>query len=173
MLPTLPIICDPSHIAGTTSLLEDISQRAFDLSYDGLIIETHCNPAVALSDAKQQITPYELTRMLGRLALRTPETNDPTFIQNLEELRGQIDKLDVEIIRLMGTRMKVSEEIGKFKKTQSITIFQAGRWDEIMNKSIELGAAEGLSAEFISSIFKAIHQESINHQTSIMNKKDQ
>ena len=111
--------------------------------------------------------------MLGRLALRSPETNDPTFIQNLEELRGQIDKLDVEIIRLMGTRMKVSEEIGKFKKTQSITIFQAGRWDEIMNKSIELGAAEGLSAEFISSIFKAIHQESINHQTSIMNKKDQ
>jgi len=172
MLPTLPIICDPSHIAGTTSLLEDISQRAMDLSYDGLIIETHCNPAVALSDAKQQITPYELTRMLGRLALRSPETNDPTFIQNLEELRGQIDKLDVELIRLMGTRMKVSEEIGKFKKTQSITIFQAGRWDEIMKKSIDLGAAEGLSAEFIDSIFKAIHQESINHQTQIMNKKD-
>ncbi|MDP4292479.1 MAG: bifunctional 3-deoxy-7-phosphoheptulonate synthase/chorismate mutase type II, partial [Bacteroidota bacterium] len=134
-LPNLPLICDPSHIAGTTSLLEDIAQRAFDLSYDGLIIETHCNPSAALSDAKQQITPYELTRMLGRLALRSPETSDPAFRQNLEELRGQIDKLDVEIIRLMGTRMRVSEEIGKFKKNQSITIFQAGRWDEIMNKS--------------------------------------
>lgn len=169
MLPTVPIICDPSHIAGNTVLLEEISQRALDLNYNGLIIETHCNPTVALSDAKQQITPHELTRMLGRLALRSPETSDPTFLQNLEELRGQIDKLDIEILHLMGTRMGVSEQIGLVKKAQNITIFQAGRWDEILNKSIEMGAAEGLSAEFVSKLFKAIHQESINHQTQIMN----
>jgi chorismate mutase len=171
MMPDLPIICDPSHIAGTTTLLDEISQRAFDLNFDGLIIETHCNPKVALSDAKQQITPYELSRMLGRLAMRSPETNDPEFLQTLDELRGQIDKLDAELLRLMGTRMKVSEEIGKVKKNQGITIFQAGRWDLILKKSIDLGALEGLSEEFISKIFKAIHEESINHQTQIMNAK--
>lgn len=168
-IPNLPIITDPSHIGGKRDLIYDISQRAMDLSFDGLIIESHCNPDEAWSDAKQQVTPDSLKSILDRLVLRHSEL-DKLQASTLEELRAQIDKFDDEILTIFEKRMKIADQIGSFKKTNSITILQASRWDSILKKRTSMGASMGLSDEFVTTIFSAIHQESINHQTKIMNE---
>jgi chorismate mutase len=169
-IPNLPIIVDPSHIGGKRDLILDISQRAIDLNFDGLIIESHCNPDEAWSDAKQQVTPAALKSILAKLILRHADL-DKKQASTLEELRAQIDKFDDEILNIFEERMKIAEQIGKFKKDNSITILQASRWDTILKKRTAMGQPKGLSEEFVTTIFTAIHQESINHQTKVMNEE--
>jgi len=168
-IPDMPIITDPSHICGNRELLFDISQKAMDLNFDGLIVETHINPDKALSDAKQQITPATLKKMLDRLVLREPDGNQQVML-TLAELRDQIDKLDDKLITMLEERMQVSEKIGEHKRVNNITILQTKRWDDMLRSRTNLGTRKGLSEEFIIKIFTAIHQESINHQTTVMNK---
>jgi len=169
-IPQIPIITDPSHICGNREFLYDISQKAMDLNFDGLIIETHCNPNKALSDANQQVTPEGLQGILNRLVLRDPEIKEELML-TLAELRDQIDKLDDRIINLLEERMTVSEKIGSYKKENNITILQTKRWDDMLKNRLRLGTRKGLSEEFIIKLFRSIHQESINHQTSVMNQE--
>lgn len=172
-IPDLPVICDPSHIAGSRKYLLEISQKAMDLNFDGLIIESHTDPDNAWSDAAQQITPMELNELISKLILRNADTSDPKLLDILGELRQQIDIFDDHLIDLLEKRMKVAEYIGLFKKENNITILQTTRWNEIIKKSIVKGEAKGLSPEVIDTIFKAIHQESINHQMRVINNGDQ
>ena len=169
-IPQLMMITDPSHICGNRQLLYDVSQKAMDLNFDGLIIETHINPDKALSDANQQITPSELGNLLKRLVFRKADENGDSQM-TLAELREQIDKLDDKVVNIFEQRMKIVEEIGQYKKEQNLTILQTRRWDDILKNRISLGTRKGLSEEFILKVFQAIHQESINHQTIIMNKE--
>ncbi len=141
-IPGLPIITDPSHICGNRDFLLDISQKAMDLNFDGLIIETHCNPDKALSDAKQQVTPEGLKNILDRLILRDSEVDDDLML-TLAELRDQIDKLDDKLINLLEERMKVSEKIGQYKKDNNITILQTKRWDDMLKNRTILGNQKG------------------------------
>jgi chorismate mutase len=167
-IPELKIITDPSHICGNRHMLYDVSQKAMDLNFDGLIIETHNTPDLAWSDASQQITPAELLTLLQRLIFR--DEGDMKAMLSLAELREQIDKLDDKLIHILEKRMKVVEEIGKHKKESNITILQSQRWDDIVRRRISLGSRMGLSEEFILKVFQAIHQESINKQTVVMNR---
>ncbi|MCK4880005.1 MAG: bifunctional 3-deoxy-7-phosphoheptulonate synthase/chorismate mutase type II [Bacteroidales bacterium] len=169
-IPEMPIITDPSHICGNREFLYDISQKAMDLNFDGLIIETHCNPDKALSDAKQQVTPDGLKKIIDRLIFRDPDINEELML-TLAELRDQIDKLDDRIINILEERMAVSEKIGSHKKVNNITILQTKRWDDMLKTRLNLGNRKGLSEEFIIKLFRSIHQESINHQTSVMNEE--
>ncbi len=169
-IPDLKIITDPSHICGNRHLLYDVSQKAMDLNFDGLIIESHINPDNALSDAQQQITPAELEALLHRIVLRESDI-DLSMELTLAELREQIDKYDDKLLNLLEKRMSVVEDIGRHKKESNITILQTKRWDDILKKRINLGSRKGLSEEFILKVFQAIHQESINHQTVVMNKQ--
>ncbi len=168
-IPELPIICDPSHISGSRQFLHEISQKAMDLNFDGLMIESHIDPSKALSDAAQQLTPNDLKELLSRLIYRNPDPSDPKLLDVLGELRQQIDIYDDHLLDLMEKRMKVAETIGRYKKENNITILQSTRWDEIIKKVMAKGLVKGLSQELIDTIFKAIHQESINHQMKVMN----
>ena len=168
-LPRIPVICDPSHMGGKKSLLAELSQKALDLNYDGLMIESHIDPKNALSDAEQQLTPAELGEMLINLEIRKPNSGNKVFINILEELRTKIDNIDDELVDILGKRMQVVETIGRYKRQNNITILQTQRWEEIINKRVEQGLKKGLDENFMHKILKAIHQESINHQTRIMN----
>lgn len=169
-IPDLPIITDPSHICGNRDLIFEISQKAMDLNFDGLIIETHINPEKALSDAAQQITPVELEKLVKSLILRESNIKNTSLLTTLEDLRIVIDKYDDQLIEVLEERMKISEKIGQYKKENSITILQTSRWDELLRRRIEQGEKKGLSEEFVLKLFRAIHQESINHQEKIMNQ---
>ncbi len=168
-LPETPIFCDPSHISGKREHLLEISQKAMDLDYDGLMIEVHPNPSCALSDAKQQIKPEQLRELLDKLVLRDPNSSDNNFIHILEELRLKVNNYDEKLIELLGARMAVAKEIGKYKKENKITILQQTRWEEIICKAEQKGVEYGLSKDFIDLVFNAIHIESINNQNEIMN----
>ncbi|MGB8492333.1 MAG: chorismate mutase [Bacteroidales bacterium] len=168
-IPDIPIICDPSHISGAREYLHEISQKAMDLNFDGLMIESHIDPDKALSDSAQQLTPNDLKELLSRLILRSPVASDPKLIDILGELRQQIDVFDDHLLDILEKRMKIAETIGQYKKENNITILQTTRWDEIIKKVMKRGQAKGLSREVIDIIFKAIHQESINHQMRVMN----
>lgn len=170
-MPGLPMICDPSHIAGRRDILQEISQKAMDLNYDGLIIETHNNPDKAWSDAKQQVTPDDLKKLLGNLVLRHREIESAVSLETLEDLRIEIDAYDHKLLSIIEDRMKVVAKIGDYKKTNNITILQPDRWQEILDKTLEKGKDRDLSDDFIIQLFKSIHQESINKQTKIMNEE--
>lgn len=169
-IPNLPIITDPSHICGNRELLFEISQKAMDLNFEGLIIETHITPDKALSDAKQQITPEALNQLVKSLVLRKPDVDNALAMHTLEELRQEIDKYDDKLLDLLEDRMLIADKIGEYKKNNNVTILQSSRWDELLTQRIEKAQSKGLSEEFILKIFRAIHQESINHQTKIMNE---
>jgi chorismate mutase len=169
-IPNLPIIIDPSHIAGRRDLIMDLSQYAMDLDFDGLIIESHCDPDKAWSDAAQQIVPEHLDYILKNLILRSQDVNNKQSV-TLEELRVQIDKLDDEVLKLMEQRMSVAEKIGQFKKENNVTILQSSRWDMLLKQRINTGLSKGLSADFVRKIYSAIHEESIQHQKAVMNKE--
>ncbi len=169
-IPDLLIITDPSHICGSKDLLFEISQKAMDLNFDGLMIEAHINPEKALSDAEQQITPEALNMLLNKLILRKADINNTMLLTTLEELRHEIDSYDNKLLDILESRMNIASKIGEYKKKHNITILQTSRWDEILQRQLELGEKKGLSEEFIVKIFRAIHQESINHQTKIMNE---
>ena len=166
--PDLPLICDPSHICGRRDIIKQTSQKALDLNFDGLMIETHNDPDNAWSDAAQQITPKTLINLMKDLVIRKESIEERSFINELENLRIKIDNADSQILEIIGNRMKVSEEIGKIKKNQNVAILQSARWNDILEKMISDGKEKGLSEDFILKIFKAIHQESINHQEKIL-----
>lgn len=169
--PDLPLICDPSHICGRRDLLQEVAQKAMDLNFDGLMMETHPDPDSAWSDAKQQITPAELANLLNRLILRQTDPASNGFAHRLEELRAEIDRLDAELLNILEDRMKVAAGIGQAKKESGVTILQPSRWEQILSKYLSMGQAKGLSDEFIRKVFMAIHQESINTQTKVMNEE--
>ncbi|MDG1973763.1 MAG: bifunctional 3-deoxy-7-phosphoheptulonate synthase/chorismate mutase type II [Flavobacteriaceae bacterium] len=167
--PDLPLICDPSHIAGRRDILQDISQTALDLNFDGLMIETHTNPDKAWSDAAQQITPKVLIKMMEDLKMRKITNEELDYKNSLNTLRTQIDVIDHGLLDNLGKRMKVAIEIGNLKKKKNVAVLQTKRWNEILGKMILDGEEKGLSEEFILRMFKAIHQESINHQKRVIN----
>ena len=170
-IPGLPLICDPSHMGGDRAFIFDLSQKAMDLNYDGLMIEAHNNPQEALSDRQQQVTPAELEEILGNLVMRSTTSDDPRFLETIEELRSQIDSYDNMLLDILESRMLVAETIGKYKKEHNITILQSSRWQEVISRAVEEGRKRGLSEEFIETILEAIHQESINHQMKVMKEE--
>lgn len=169
-IPDLDIICDPSHISGNRELIALISQKALDLDMAGLMIESHINPDAAWSDAKQQVTPAALAKIIEGLVVRTPSSDNKSFKDTLSILREQIDLLDDEIMQKLSARMKISEKIGQYKKENNVTILQVSRWEEIIQTRISLGKAMGLNEEFTHDLLKLIHHESIQVQTRVMNK---
>lgn len=162
--PDLPLILDPSHIAGNRELLFDLSQTALDLNFDGLMVETHYDPDNAWSDAAQQITPETLIQIMKDLKIKKVVSESEDFLNNLKNLRAKIDISDQQLLEVLSKRMKISDEIGKIKKSQNVAILQTKRWNEILGKMILKGEEQGLSEEFILKLFKAVHMESINHQ---------
>ena len=167
--PEMLIINDPSHICGRRDILMDVAQKAIDLDFDGLMIESHIDPDNAWSDAKQQVTPEKLAEMLDAIKWRYETADEKEFITALEKLREQINHLDDELIQLLGQRMKIADRIGEYKKNNNVTILQTSRWNQILEKAYAKGDALGLSKEFITKYFDAVHMESINHQNKIMN----
>ncbi|MDR1121600.1 MAG: bifunctional 3-deoxy-7-phosphoheptulonate synthase/chorismate mutase type II [Dysgonamonadaceae bacterium] len=165
-LPELPMICDPSHIGGKRELIAPISQQAMDLNFDGLIIESHCCPDCAWSDKEQQITPDVLDYVLNLLVIR--DTNQTT--ENLVELRKQIDELDEQLLETLSKRMRISQEIGTYKKEHNIQILQTSRYDEILGKRITMAEQLGISGEFMKTMLEAIHEESVRVQLKIVNQ---
>jgi chorismate mutase len=168
-VPELDIVCDPSHIAGNRDLISFISQKALDLDMAGLMIESHINPDAAWSDAKQQVTPAVLGKIISELVVRTASSESKTFKDTLSVLRDQIDQLDDEIMSRLASRMKISEKIGQYKKENNVTILQVNRWEEIVQTRIALCKAMGLNEEFTNELLKLIHHESIQVQTKVMN----
>ena len=167
--PGMMMINDPSHISGRRDILLDVAQKAIDLDFDGLIIESHIDPDKAWSDAKQQITPERLAEMLDSIKWRHETSTEKEFIDALAKLREQINHIDDELIQLLGQRMKVADKIGAYKKENNITILQTNRWNAILEKAFAKGEKLGLSKEFITKYYDAVHMESINHQNKIMN----
>jgi chorismate mutase len=166
--PDLPLICDPSHITGKRSMIKEVAQQALDLNYDGLMIETHYDPDNAWSDAAQQITPTVLKQLFLDLKVRktTDDAND--YNQRMNTLRMQIDGYDEKLLEIIGNRMQIVDQIGVLKKEKNVAILQNQRWNEILLKMTTEGKEMGLSPDFIMQLFKAIHQESINHQEKVM-----
>ena len=167
--PELMMINDPSHICGNRHMLQDVAQKAIDLDYDGLMIESHIDPDNAWSDAKQQVTPERLAELLGAIKWRHESTDKKEFVIALEKLREQINHIDDELMQLLGQRMKIADKIGQYKKENNITILQTNRWNELLERAFKKGEALGLSKEFISKYYDSVHMESINHQNNIMN----
>jgi len=167
--PGMPLICDPSHICGNRTMLQSVAQKSIDLDFDGIMLETHIDPDNAWSDAKQQITPEKFAEMLDVLVWRHENTDAKEFITALATLREQINHLDDELMTILGQRMKIADKIGEYKKNNNITILQTNRWNEILEKAYTKGEKLGLSKEFITKYYDAIHLESINHQNNIMN----
>ena len=166
--PDLPLILDPSHIAGRRDIIFDLCQTALDLNYDGIMVETHHTPDDAWSDAAQQITPATLIQIMKDLQIRKEISESEEFQNKLGTLRAKIDVADNQLIELLSKRMKISDEIGQVKKAQNVSVLQTKRLNEILGKMVLEGEQHGLSEEFILRLFKAVHQESINHQEKIM-----
>ncbi len=166
-LPNIPIICDPSHIGGRRELIASISQQAMDLSFDGLIIESHTCPDKAWSDASQQITPDILQFIINKLVIR----EGVQTTESLADLRMQIDNIDNDLLEMLSKRMRISREIGTFKKEHNMPVLQANRYDEIMQKRVILGESMGMSPEFVTKILEAIHEESVRQQIDVINSK--
>ena len=168
--PELLLINDPSHICGRRDILAEVAQTAIDLDFDGLIIESHIDPDNAWSDAKQQITPETLGELIAGIRWRKEDIASPEYHAALEKLRQQINNLDDELMQILSQRMKVAEHIGQYKKENNITILQTNRWNSILERAFAKGEKLGLSKEFVTKYFDAVHMESINHQNKIMNK---
>jgi chorismate mutase len=168
--PDLPLINDPSHITGKRDMVFDVSQTALDLNFDGLMIETHTDPDNAWSDAAQQINPETLIQYTKDLKIRKESITEADYTKELQKLRAQIDVADNQLLENLGKRMLVAEAIGQLKKEKNVAVLQSKRWNEILGKMVLEGEQHNLSEEFILKLFKAIHQESINHQKQILNR---
>lgn len=165
-VPNLPIICDPSHIGGRRELIAPLCQQAMDLGFDGLLVESHCCPDEAWSDAKQQVTPDVLDYILSLLVVR----DEHSTTEGITLLRKQIDELDNELMELLAKRMRVCREIGQYKKEHNMTVFQANRYNEILEKRGAQGSLLGMDAEFIARVFEGVHEESVRQQMKIINQ---
>lgn len=168
--PELPIICDPSHISGNRTMIQEVAQTALDLNMSGLMVETHVSPQTALSDAEQQITPKQLSNLISSLVLRETSAEDKNFNAQLKKLRESIDEVDMKLLQIMGDRTKLVQEIGRFKKENSVTILQIERWFEILKTRQEMGVSCNLENQMVSELFELIHKHSILTQTDIMKK---
>lgn len=164
-IPQLPIICDPSHMGGKRELIAPLCQQAMDLGFEGLIVESHCNPNAAWSDAKQQVLPEELDAILSKLVVR----DEYTTTDDLQILRAEIDQLDDQLMNLLSKRLRICREIGQYKKEHNLTVLQSNRYSEILDKRGKQGVQYGLSAESVANIFEEIHQESVRQQLKIIN----
>lgn len=158
--PNLPVICDPSHISGAHDLVAPLSRHALDMGFDGLMIESHCNPPCALSDAKQQLLPSELIELMKELTAREKPEGTP----ELDSLRSEIDQLDTELIDLLAKRMEISKKIGEYKKAHNMMVVQLGRHDAIMKDRADAGERMGLPRPFVGKIMSLIHEESVKRQ---------
>ncbi len=167
--PDMMFINDPSHICGRRDILLEVAQKAIDLDFDGLMIESHIDPDHAWSDAKQQVTPEQLAEMLSSIKWRSEDVPSESFHVALDKLREQINHVDDEIMQLLGQRMKIAEQIGEYKKNNSVTILQTNRWNQILERAFNRGDKLGLSREFITKYLDAVHMESINRQNKVMN----
>lgn len=170
--PDLMMICDNSHICGRRDLLQEVAQEAMDLNYDGIMTEVHPRPDEAWSDAAQQITPDTFRDLVSSLVLRQESSDDVEYLAHIDDLRQQIDEIDDDLLKLLGNRMKVSEEIGKYKKRNNIAILQTSRWNEILDQVMIKANGEGLSENFVNTFLRAVHQESIDHQEKVMNSQE-
>ena len=171
-VPQMEVICDPSHICGNRHLLAHVSQKAYDLNFDGLMLEAHPNPDKALSDAKQQVTPEGLGQLVSSLVRREYNPENPETHSMLESYRDMIDEIDARLINTLSDRMKVVKQIGQYKKEKNITILQADRWDEIINNRLSQSTPLGLSDDLMTEILQLVHKESIRHQTQVMNQNE-
>lgn len=171
--PEIPFFVDPSHLGGHKDYILEISQRSLDLGFEGLMIESHCNPTVALSDAKQQLTPDQLSDLLyHQIVVREKDSDAPEWKENIDQLRAKIDVIDENILYALGTRMNVSRQIGEYKKENNIAILQTSRWDKVLSKVVEKGNNYGLTANFLKDVFTAIHEASVEVQNEIISRKD-
>ena len=171
--PELPFFVDPSHLGGSRDYILEISQRSLDLGFEGLMIESHCNPSVALSDAKQQLTPSELSDLLyNQIVVRENDSDAPQWKENIDQLRAKIDIIDENILYALGSRMNVSRQIGEYKKENNIAILQTARWDKVLSKVVNVGSTYGLSEKFLKDVFAAIHEASVEVQNEVISKKD-
>lgn len=167
--PELPFFVDPSHMGGSKDYIQEISQRSLDLGFEGLMIESHCNPTCALSDAKQQLTPEELRDLLyNKITVRDSDSDSPQWKENIDQLRAKIDVLDENLLYTLASRMKVSRQIGQYKKDNNIAILQTSRWDAVLAKVVEKGREYDLSEKFLTAVFNAIHEASVDAQNEVI-----
>jgi chorismate mutase len=169
LCPELPIINDPSHICGNRELIPYIAQKALDLDMQGLMIESHLDPSIAWTDAKQQVTPAALAEIVSKFSLRQPESKNEEFTDKLADLRKEIDKIDDLVLQKLAERMSITQKIGEFKRDNQVTILQVNRWDEIMQKRTAFAKALKLDVNFTEKFLELVHGESIRRQTEIMN----
>lgn len=170
LMPYLPIICDPSHIAGKCAYLYEIAQKAFDMGLDGLMLESHIDPPSALSDSAQQLTPEELGKLLDRLVIRHESASNPDFVNRLEMLRSRIDAIDSELLEMLSSRVEIVKQIGRYKKENNVTALQIGRWTKLMENRVNVGKKLDLDETFVKILFQLIHEDSVRMQTEIMDK---
>ncbi len=170
--PDLPMLCDPSHICGDSCYVAEVAQTAANLNFDGLIVESHCSPSEALSDAKQQLTPSALGELVRNLSWRAERSDDEAYLHELERCRNEIDMIDSEVFELLGRRMDIADHIGRIKRENDVVILQSERWYSIVERLLSRNDELHLSRTFIRSILEAIHVESIEHQNRIMNEKN-
>nr|WP_321354289.1 chorismate mutase [uncultured Draconibacterium sp.] len=171
LLPNLPVICDPSHIAGTREYLYEISQKAFDMGMEGLMVESHRDPSCALSDAGQQLTPGDLGKMLDKLVIRYENASNPDFVNQLDVLRSRIDAIDTELLETLASRVQIVKQIGEYKRDNNVTALQISRWTELMEKRVKLGKSMDVNETFVKILFQLIHEDSVRMQTEIMDQE--
>lgn len=172
LMPNLPIICDPSHIAGKREFLFEIAQKAFDMGMEGLMLESHIDPSVALSDAKQQLTPADLGKLLDKLVIRHEVASNPEFENRLDMLRNRIDTIDAELLEMMSSRVAIVKQIGQYKKDNNVTALQINRWSQLMDNRVNLGKNLDLNEGFVKTLFQLIHEDSVRMQTEIMDSDE-
>jgi len=171
LLPNLPILNDPSHIAGSRDLVQDVAQRAMDMGLDGLMIETHPSPDDAWSDAAQQVTPKRLAEILGNLKLRSQSTTDAEYLDSVTDLREEIDRIDAELLETLATRMQVVEQIARLKRAENVTSLQMSRWEEILRDRQERAAELGLDPAYVKDVYDAIHEAALLRLSDVMNRR--
>ncbi|QIA09852.1 chorismate mutase [Draconibacterium halophilum] len=171
LLPNLPVICDPSHIAGTREYLFEISQKAFDMGMEGLMLESHRDPSCALSDAGQQLTPADLGKLLDKLVIRYENASNPDFDNQLDVLRNRIDAIDAELLETLASRVQIVRQIGEYKRDNNVTALQINRWTQLMDNRVKLGKGMDVNETFVKTLFQLIHEDSVRMQTEIMDKE--
>lgn len=172
LMPNLPIICDPSHIAGKREYLFEIAQKAFDMGMEGLMLESHIDPSCALSDAAQQLTPADLGKLLDRLVIRHEAASNPEFETRLDLLRSRIDSIDAELLEMLSSRVAIVKQIGQYKKDHNVTALQINRWSQLMDNRVNLGKNLELNEGFVKTLFQLIHEDSVRMQTEIMDSEE-
>jgi chorismate mutase len=172
LMPEVPVICDPSHIAGKREYLYEVSQKAFDMGLEGLMLESHIDPTCALSDKEQQLTPAELAKLLDKLVIRHQSADNPLFENKLEVLRNRIDALDTELLEVLSSRMDIVREIGNYKKTHNVTALQINRWAQLMDDRVKMAEKLNLNRTFTKILFQLIHEDSVRMQTEIMDDEN-